>query len=195
MIKHLFRKLSAAVTALAVTGVAALALTSPPTFAPRNFQNQQVAYFRINVNFNSINGQPCVLVSNKCTIKVGALPYNAYVIRATQQIITNFNSGTTDTVALGISSASANELVAAQSVHTGAGNQSTLTVASAGSGVQVTGNSASQTGTDGGFDLYVLYAQTGSAPTAGQAIIILEYIPANDGTCAEVAMGATAGAC
>lgn len=184
-----------ALATLAVSHLSAFALTSPPTYGPRNFQTQQVGYFRINVQFNQINGIPCVLVSNACTIKVGALPYNAYVIRATQQIITNFNSGSTDTVAIGISSTSANELVAAQSVHSGAGNQSSLTVASGGSGIQVTGNGATPTGTDGGFDLYVKYAQTSTAPTAGQAIIILEYIAPNDGTCVDPALGSTATAC
>lgn len=194
----MFRKylygLSALLTGLLLVG-AAVALTNPPTFGPRMPTNQTVSFYRISVSFNSINGQPCVLVSNSCTVKVGALPYNAYVIRATQQIITNFNSQTTDTIALGVSSANANELVAAQSVHTGAGNQSSLTVASAGSGIQVTGNGVAQTGTDGGVDLYVKYAQTGTAPTAGQAIIILEFIPPNDGICSDVPIGSTAPAC
>jgi hypothetical protein len=194
MSRKLLAGLAGTIAGLAFIGVA-FGLTNPPTFAPRNFQSQQVGYFRINATYNAMNGYPCVLASGSCVVKVGALPYNAYVIRATQQIITNFNSQTTDTLALGISATSANELVAAQTVHSGAGNQSSLTVASAGSGVQVTGNNATQTGADGGFDLYVKYAQTGTAPTAGQAIIILEYIAPNDGTCIDVPMGATFGAC
>ena len=184
------------IAASLLIGGVAYALTNPPTFAPRNMQTQQVAYYRINANFNNINGLPCVYVSKICTVKVGALPYNAYVIRATQQIITNFNSSSSDTLSVGITAASANELVAAESVHTGAGNQSTLTVASAGSGVQVTGNGATQTGNDGGFDLYVqLVAGATPTATAGQAIIILEYISPNDGSCVDVPMGATSGAC
>lgn len=195
-LKQKLRYWAGAIAASLLIGGVAYALTNPPTFGPRNFASQQVGYFRINANFNNVNGLPCVYVSLKCTVKVGALPYNAYIIRATQQIVTNFNSSSTDTLSLGLTSTSANELVAAQTVHTGAGNQSTLTVASAGSGVQVTGNSATQTGTDGGFDLYVqLVAGATPTATAGQAIVILEYIAPNDGSCTDVAMGATAAAC
>ena len=195
-LKQKFRYWAGAIAAsLLVCGVA-YALTKPPTFAPRNTISQQVAYFRINANFNNIDGQPCVYVSLKCTVKIGALPYNAYVIRATQQIITNFNSSVSDTLSIGLTSTSANELVAAQSVHTGAGNQATLTVVSSGSGVQLTGNNAVQTGADGGFDIWVqLIAGATPTATAGQAIVILEYISPNDGSCTDVPMGATAGAC
>jgi hypothetical protein len=41
----------------------------------------------------------------------------------------------------------------------------------------------------------VKYAQTGAAPSAGQAVIVLEYFAPNDGTCAPVPIGATAAAC
>ena len=37
-----------------------------------------------------------------------------------------------------------------------------------------------------------VYAQTGSAPTAGSAVIALEYFAANNGACAPVKNGATA---
>ena len=199
MFRTLKQKIRYWVGAIALSLMAvgvAYALTQPPTFSPRNFISQQVGYYRINVNFNNVDGIPCVYVSLKCTVKVGALPYNGYVIRATQQIITNFNSSVSDTLSLGLTSTSANELVAAQSVHTGAGNQSTLTVASAGSGVQLTGNNATQTGANGGFDLYVqLVAGSTPTATAGQAIIILEYIAPNDGGCTDVPQGSTAGAC
>jgi hypothetical protein len=191
----MFRKILFGLGGLIASVAVAYGLAVPVVFGPRQVYTPQVAYFRINATFNSINGQPCVLVSGACAVKIGALPYNSYVIRATQQIITNYNSGTTDTLSLGTTSAGANELVAAQSVHTGAGNQSSLTVASSGSGIQVTGNGVTPTGANGGFDLWVKYAQTGAAPTAGQAIIILEYIAPNDGTCTDVALGATAGAC
>lgn len=187
-----------ALATLACAHLSAFALTSPPTQAPRNMQTQQVAYYRINVFVSStqgltINGLPCVLVSNACAVKVGALPYNAYVIRGDQQIITNFNSASgTDNLSIGTTSANHNELVAAESVHSGAGNRASLTIASSGSGIQVTGNGTAQSGTDGGFDLYVGFANSsGAAPTAGQAIIILEYISPNDGTCVDPGMGVT----
>lgn len=197
MRKYLRGLMAAAGLMLGTLGAVAptYALVVPGQFAPRLFPWQMVHYMRIDVKFNAMNGIPCVLVSNACTIKVGALPYNSMLLRASQQIVTSFNSGTTDTLAIGITSTSANELVAAQSVHGAAGNPSSLTIVSGNGGVSVLGNSTTQTGADGGFDIYVKYAQTGAAPTAGQAILVLEYIAPNDGDCTTVPMGATAGAC
>jgi hypothetical protein len=167
--------------ALMLTGALApaLALTVPPTYAPRAFNTQQTHYIRFTFAFNG-----CVLVSNTCSVKVGSLPYNAFVVRAYQQVTTAFNSGTTDTVALGVSSGGA-QLVAAQSVHASTAGTA-LTVVAANLGLAVTGNNVTPTGADGGFDVYVTYAQTGAAPTAGQATYIIEYFAANDGSCSPV---------
>jgi hypothetical protein len=172
-----------------LVGPAALALVIPQNFAPRAFQTQQVHYLRFVVNFND-----CVLVAGTCSVKRGAVPYNAFIIRATQQIITNFNSGTTDTLALATASGGA-QLVAAQTVHAGAGGGTALTVVAANLGIAATGNGIAQTGGDGGFDIWSVYAQTGAAPTAGQLVIVIEYIGPNDGSCILVPMGSTAGAC
>ena len=189
---HTLRKIIYAFTlaALAAFATATHALTAPPTFPPRYFQTQQTHYVRFTVNFNS-----CVPVAGACSFKIGALPYNAFVVRGYQQIIANFNSGTTDTVSLGVTAGNANELVAAQSVHTGAGAVTPLTLAATGSGTQATGAGATQTGTNGGFDIWVRYAQTGSAPTTGQAVIVLEYFAPNDGACGPVPNGTIAAAC
>jgi hypothetical protein len=169
---------------------AAFALTVPATFSPRQFQTQQTHYLRFTVNFNS-----CVLASGSCTFKVGAVPYNSFMIRGYQQIITSFNSLSTDTIAIGVTSTNGNELVAAQSVHGASGGATTLTIVSTAAGTVVTGDGATSTGTDGGFDIWVKYAQTGTAPTAGQAVEVLEYFAPNDGSCAPVPLGSTAPAC
>jgi hypothetical protein len=193
---HRFIRRRAAVRGFAIASLIAaliapsLALTAPATFPPRVFQSQQTHYLRFTVSFNS-----CVLTTGACSYKVGALPYNAFVVRGYQQIVANFNSGTTDTVSVGVTPANANELVAAQSVHAGAGGVTALTLSATGSGTQVTGAGAAQTGSNGGFDVFVKYAQTGSAPTAGQAVIVLEYFAPNDGACTAVPNGATAPAC
>jgi hypothetical protein len=123
-----------------------------------------------------------------------ALPHNAFVVRGTQQIITAFNSGTTDTVSVGVTATNANELVAAQSVH-GAAGVSALTLAATGAGTQAAGNGVTQTGSSGGFDIWVKHAQTGTAPSAGQVVIVLEYFAPNDGDCGPVPNGTTAPAC
>ena len=177
--------------ALFVTSGVALALTTPPSFSPRQFTTQQTHYLRFTVNFNS-----CVLASGSCTVKVGAVPYNAWIMRAYQQIATSFNSLSTDTIAIGVTSANGNELVAAQSVHGAAGGATALTVISTAAGTVVTGAGATSTATNGsGFDIWVKYAQTGTAPTAGAASYIIEYAAPNDGACAPVPQGSTAIAC
>jgi hypothetical protein len=191
---HVRQSAAAFVVGLSLGGLlvgpfAALALVIPPNFAPRQFPSQQVHYLRFVVNFND-----CVLVSNTCSVKRGAVPYNAFIIRATQQIITSFNSGTTDTLAIATASGGG-QLVAAQSVHGAAGGATSLTVVSANAGIAATGNGIAQTGADGGFDIWSVYAQTGAAPSAGQAVIVIEYIAPNDGSCVYVPMNATSGAC
>jgi hypothetical protein len=183
-------KLAAAALLVGI-GSVAFALVVPPAFSPRQFTTQQTHYLRFTVNFNS-----CVLASGSCTVKVGAVPYNAWILRAYQQIVTSFNSLSTDTIAIGVTSTSANELVAAQSVHGAAGGATALTVVSTAAGTVVTGDGATSTATNGsGFDIWVKYAQTGTAPTAGFANYIIEYAAPNDGTCVAVPQGSTGVAC
>lgn len=179
-----------AAAALFVTAGAALALTIPPAFSPRQFTTQQTHYVRFPVSFNS-----CVLAAGTCNVKVGAVPYNAWILRAYQQIVTSFNSGTTDTVAIGVTAGGA-ELVAAQSVAAAAGGATALTVVSANAGTVKTGDGATSTNTIGsGFDIWVKYTQTGAASTAGAAYYIIEYAAPNDGSCAVVPIGSTGIAC
>lgn len=161
-------------------------------FSPRQFNSQQTHYIRFVFNFNS-----CAMSSTfngTCTLQVGALPYNAFVVRAFQQVVTSFNSGSLDSLSLGITSTSANELVAAQSVHS-SGNGAALTILSPNLGVTATGNGATQTGSDGGFGLWAKYSSFGANATTGQAVLIVEYFAPNDGSCAPVPLNATAGAC
>ena len=187
--------------ALVFSSALAYALTSPATIGPRDFNTQQTGYFRINITASgsgiSANGYSCVAAltgGSNCSVKVGALPANAFLIRATQQIVTNFNADTADTIGLGTNTSGVN-IVAAQSVHTGAGAISSLSFASGGSGTLLT-TGVAQTGLNGGYDLYVHYAYTASTiATAGQVVIVLEYIAPNDGTCVSTPMGTTPVAC
>jgi hypothetical protein len=169
-------------------GPAALALVVPQNFAPRQFPTQQVHYTRFVVNFND-----CVLVANTCSTKRGALPYNAYILRVSQQVTTAFNSATTDTLALATASGGG-QIVAAQTVHAGTAGLP-LTVVAANLGIAATGNGIAQTGGNGGFDIWSVYAQTGAAPTAGVAVIVIEWIAAHDGSCVYVPLGSTSPAC
>jgi hypothetical protein len=122
------------------------------------------------------------------------VPYNAAILRAWQQITVSFNSATTDTLALATSSGGVN-LVAAQSVHGATGAMTALTVVAANVGIAATGNGITPTGANGGFDIWSVYTQTGAAPTAGTAVIVIEWIAPNDGQCIYVPLGATSPAC
>jgi hypothetical protein len=169
-------------------GPAALALVVPQQFSPRIFPTQQVHYTRFVVQFND-----CVLVSNTCSTKRAAVPYNAYILRVSQQVTTAFNSATTDTLALATASGGG-QIVAAQTVHAQTAGLP-LTVVAANLGIAATGNGITPTGGNGGFDIWAVYAQTGAAPTAGVAVIVIEWIAPNDGSCVLVPLGATSPAC
>ena len=175
----------------AVTLAPAIAQTTRPS-APRVFPSQQVAYIRASLT--SATCSPAPAGAGSCTVKLAAaLPYNAVVLRVTAVTHTAFNSTTTDTVTLGTTSANANEIVSAGcSIHAQAIVACTV-LATASS---ATGSGATQTGGDGGFELYVKYSNTGGAnATAGNAALVIEYVMPNDGLCTAVAMGATAAGC
>lgn len=175
---------------------------APRSFSPRVFQTQQTHYLRFTVNFNS-----CVIPGGAavCASKVGTLPYNAFLKSVVMDLITVFNPTTSATIGLSTAATGAT-ILAAQNVFTGA----TLGTAGyvwcgtscgagtfAGIGLTVTGNTIAQSGTLGGFDVYAVYTTgaNGSQGTTGQAVFIIEYYAPNDGTCALVPLGATAGAC
>jgi hypothetical protein len=154
--------------------------------AARMFSDQQTHYWRFSVNFNS-----CVYVGLTCSVKVASVPYNAFIVRAYQQVTTTWNAGTSAAVALGTAVGSGN--IVASQVMGAAGAATALTVA--GLGIGVTGNGIAQTGTLGGFDIYATILVVGALPTAGASQYVIEYIAPNDGSCTSVPIGATAPAC
>jgi len=181
------------------TFIGAYALTNPATIAPRDFTTQQTGYIRVHIKATGTgvvaNGLACVgaASASNCSVKVGAVPANAFLVRMTQQIVTNFNGSTTDLVGLGTTTAGVNVLAAA-SVHTGAGAISSPSFASGSSGTLLTTGIA-QTGANGGYDLYVNYSYGGNVATAGEMVLILEYFAPNDGDCIATPMGTTPVAC
>lgn len=201
LLSKIGQTLVAAMFGLAVTSMAAFALTVPPTFSPRDFNTQQTGYIRIHIKATgsgiAANGNTCVLALTggaNCNVKVGSIPANAFLVRMTQQIVTNFNSTTTDTIGLGTTTAGVN-IMAAASVHTGAGAISSPAFASGASGTLLT-TGVAQTGANGGYDLYVLYTYTTTnVATAGEMVLVLEYFAPNDGDCVATPMGSTPVSC
>src|SRR5262252_402106 len=173
---------------IALNILPALALVFPGQYAPRYFPTQQVHYERhvINITSTAFTGDTaqntCIFAAGTCSIRIGALPYNSFVIRAALQITTACNAATTCTLALGTTSAGT-QLLAAQSILAAAGT-AVLTPAVAGTaGILSTGNNIASSGQDGGFDLFATVTQTGAAATAGTVVFILEYYGPNDGGC------------
>jgi hypothetical protein len=197
MRKHL--RAFAAAGLLLVAGIVAadaqpfVSTTNPRQPEPRLLQWQQTAYIRFVFNITTNAAQGCS--TNNCVVKVGSasLPYNAVPLRATVQVVTAVNGTTTDVLSIGTTSANANEIASSCNVH--ALGTVACTMAANSSGSTPTGATTAQSGSNGGFDLYVKYTNTGGVGTLGQVIVILEFAMPNDGTCTLVPAGATAGAC
>jgi hypothetical protein len=207
--KSIFRRIAAGFVGglmlLVALAPPALALTNPPTFAPRSYQLQLVHYERHLVTLTTTgmtvdNLYTCLWNASTpfvCAVKVGALPYNAFVVRIYMQVTTACTLSTACGLGMGTGTvASGNQLnlMATASILSTTGSVA-QTVVAANAGLAVTGNTIAQTGTDGGFDLYITGTATVAVPGAGTAVLVLEYYAPNDGACAPVPMGATAGPC
>ncbi|EJN14750.1 hypothetical protein PMI42_01724 [Bradyrhizobium sp. YR681] len=194
---------SAALAALVALGIAGmgigpiaattLTLTPTNTLAPRYYPEQLTHYVRFAVDFNDC---PLRAADTACSLRVATLPYNAFLVSISKQIITTFNPTTSATIALGTSGQATN-VMAAFNVFTGQSTAAAFDTGFAGAGELVTGSGATQTGANGGFDIYATYTvgAAGSQGTQGRAIFIIQYIAPNDGDCVAVPAGATATSC
>ncbi len=124
-----------------------------PIGTGRILHSQQSHYFRKRVNYNDAGIAAGVFV--------GTLPAGALLTRLTVRVNTAFNAGTTNALNAGTSAL---------------GTQLFTDVATLGARFPTVPNLSFATDTD----FYVSYAQTGTAATAGQADIAVEYIPNND---------------
>lgn len=183
----LYGILAAAAIVAAALGPMPAAFAAPAVigatsqYSQRYFPSQQTHYLRFVVNFNSC---PIRTGETQCAVKVGALPYNAFLVAISKQIITTFNPTTSATIALGTSGVTAN-IMAGFNVFTGQATTAAYDTAFTGAGELVTGAAATATGVNGGFDVYAVYT-TGAASsqgTQGQAVFILQYFAPNDGAC------------
>jgi hypothetical protein len=188
ILRNLTAAVGIALSLLAAVSQVAFALTNPPSFNPRVFPTQQVHYQRFTVAFNS-----CTYVSLVCSVKVGAIPYNAFIARIFAQTTTTWNAGTSASIGLGTVTPAVNLLASTNFTTAAAG--AAQTVVSANVGLAVTGNGIAQSGTNGGFDVFATITIVGSLPTAGQTTFIVEYFAPNDGTCIAVPLGSTSPAC
>lgn len=161
--------------ALGISGMVsgpAMALLVDQTriFNPRQLTEQAVNYYRITVNFNDQN--------IGAAQQFGQLPSNAYILAIDAYVNTAFNAGTTNAVTIGTTKANSNEIVA-----TGINGTTSIAVgvlhltSAAGLGTAV---SMGGTWLNLPMPLFVKYAQTGTAATTGQVVIVITYMPNND---------------
>lgn len=120
---------------------------------PRLTQYQMVHCFRKRVNWNDSNIAAGVLM--------GTLPAGAQLVLQAVRVNTAFNAGTTNALNVGT---------------TAGGTQLFTDAATAGARSPAIANLSFAVDTD----IFVAYAQTGGAATAGQADIVIGFMPNND---------------
>jgi hypothetical protein len=103
-------------------------------------------------------------------IKIGRLPARSYIIVIDWHVFTAFNSGTSDTFQIG-STPGANDVLAATTVHA---SGVTHHISAAGLGVAATPTFSQD------VDLWLKWTGGGAAPSAGEVIVVVAFIPDRD---------------
>lgn len=119
----------------------------------RELHTQQTHYLRKRVNFNDAGIAGGVVI--------GTLPAGSMIVNQAVRVSTAFNAATTNALNVGTSAGGAQ-------VFTAAGT--------AGASLPTIANLSFATDQD----IYVAYAQTGTAATAGVADIVIQFAPNND---------------
>lgn len=119
----------------------------------RLLHTQQVHYFRKRVNYNDAGIAGGVVFAT--------LPAGAMLVMQNVRVNTAFNAGTTNALNVGT---------------TAGGTQLFTDAATLGARSPTIVNLSFATDTD----LFVAYAQTGAVATAGQADIVIGFVPNND---------------
>jgi hypothetical protein len=158
------KRILAALAALFLVGTSAALAISPlignATPATRQLPMQLVHTYRATVNFND----PTI----SSAIQFGSLPAGSSIVAVQVEIVTAFNAATTNVLTFGTTT-TATELVNAGDL-----NEAATGVTSVTRGLGQSLTASADTG------LYAKYTQTGTAATAGKAIVTIQYIPNND---------------
>lgn len=120
---------------------------------PRQFHTQQVHYIRKRVNFNDAGISAGVIF--------GTVPAGSMIVSQNVRVDTAFNAATTNALNVGTAAA---------------GTQLFTDAATEGARSPTIANLALAADTD----LYVTYAQTGTAATAGRGTVVIGYVVDND---------------
>lgn len=124
----------------------------------RRYHNQQVHYLTKSVTYSDSG------IDVGGTVKFNAsLPKNAFVTNTSVKVKTAFNAATTNVLTVGTNPNTTNDIVAAADV-----NEASAI------GFNIAGPGVLSTTAD--LDVYVKFAQTGTAATAGAADIVVTYV-------------------
>lgn len=136
--------------------------TGTPGSTARQNSTQQLHYLRFTVNYND----------NGVASGVGKqwLPKGALIISTDVYIGTAFNAGTTNVLTVGTEASTYANIVSAAAVNEGATGLTT--------GIAPTGAALGPLAADA--QVFAMFAQTGTAASAGQAIVVIKYVPNND---------------
>lgn len=131
--------------------------------APRQDPRQVTNTLRRTVNFNDAG------ISAGILIGPDALPLGAFITGVFVEVVAAFNAGTTNTLTVGTNSTSFNNIVASGDLPgngtASLGTQVTQVLRGLGRALA----SAADT------QVSIKYAQTGTAATTGQAVVVIEY--------------------
>lgn len=128
--------------------------------APRSLHTQQLNYFRASIAFDT----PQIGLDGK--VPLGTLPAGAIVTGMLVKVGTAFNATTTNVLTVG-TAASPSAVLGDTDIDE---LEVDTTLALAAYGYKVTSDTP----------LFIKYAQTGTAATAGAADVILFFVPDND---------------
>lgn len=131
-----------------------------PVNLARQYHTQQVHFFRKRVNWND--------AGIAAGVNIGTLPAGAVLVGAAVRVNTAFNAATTNVLTCG-TTATGGEVLASAVALAGATGFKAAT-----SGTAFAATFAADQ------DLFVSFTQSGTAATAGQADIIVSYIPNTD---------------
>lgn len=130
--------------------------------AARDDGSQSVQTISRSVTFATVG------IGTADTVKVGRIPAGSQIISALVRVVTVFNATSTNVLTVGTSSGSDADLVNAGDVDEG-----------------TVGTTLVYRGCDMSFtsdtDIYVKYAQTGTAASTGAAVVVVSYISLNNG--------------
>lgn len=102
------------------------------------------------------------------TVKLGTLPSGAQPLECVVRITAAFNAATTNVLTVGTSAGSDADAVAASDVNEGATG---TTIVATCAGLTISADTP----------IYVKYTQSGTAATAGAAVITMTYVAVNNG--------------